>query len=113
MLDQPLVVRILDGSSRPVSQAAVEFSFVGDLPGAGLEPGTVLTDDNGRASAVVRLAAVTGEQLIVARVSDTEAADLRAHFRATAVAPDDGGGDGGGKKGNRGKGRGHDFDDDD
>lgn len=114
MLEEPLVVRILDGSNRPVPRAPVEFGFVGELPGAGLDPPSALTNEDGRASAVVRLGTVTGEQHIVASLAATEAADLRARFSATALDPDDGGGGkGGGKKDRRGKGHGDDDEGDD
>jgi hypothetical protein len=83
VLGEPLTVQLLDGSARPVSGIAVQFSFLGDIPGAGLDPATVLTDENGRAAAVVRLGRVLGEQVIVAQVAGTS--DVRASFSATAV----------------------------
>jgi hypothetical protein len=116
MLEDPLTVELLDASSQPMRDVLVEFSFVGDLPGAGLSPATVLTDEEGRAEAVVRLGEVVGDQVIVAQVANTESAGLRASFLATAVAPDDdgGGGGGGGKKDkDRGRGSGSDGDGDD
>ena len=117
MLEEPLTVRLLDGSSQPRRDVLVQFSFIGDLPGAGLSPATVLTDEEGRAEAVVRLGEVVGDQVIVAQVANTESADLRARFLATAVAPDDeDGGNGGGKKGrneDHGTGSGGDGDSDD
>lgn len=93
-LDQPLTVQVLDGSSRPVSRTPVQFSFVGDVPGAQLDPESGLTDENGRAATIARLGEVPGEQLIVAQV--TQSSDLRASFSATAVPP-------GGKKGGGGE----------
>src|SRR4051794_21264545 len=63
LLDQPLTVQVLDGSSRPVSGTPVQFSFLGDQPGAALDPATVLTDASGQAAAVVRLGEVPGEQI--------------------------------------------------
>jgi hypothetical protein len=111
MLEDPLTVELLDAGSQPMRGVLVEFSFVGDLPGADLSPATVLTDGEGRAEAVVRLGEVVGDQVIVAQVANTESADLRASFLATAVAPEDG--DGGGKKDkDRGRGSGSDGDDD-
>jgi hypothetical protein len=114
LLEEPLMVQLLDGSALPVRDTPVQFSFVGDLPGAGLSPATVRTDQQGRAAAIVRLGDVVGDQVIVAVVASTEWSDLRARFVAVAVAPDDGGGgDGGGKKGKPGKGdRGSPGDDD-
>jgi hypothetical protein len=96
LLEEPLTVRVLDGSSHPVSDTPVQFSFLGDLPGAGLDPASVLTDAEGRAAAIVRLGEVLGEQVIVAQVANSQSADLRARFSATAVPPDR---TGGGKKG--------------
>ena len=36
----------------------MEFKFVGELPGAGLDPELAETDDSGHAAAIVRLASV-------------------------------------------------------
>jgi hypothetical protein len=87
LLDQPLTVRVLDDSTRPVPNTLVQFSFLGDLPGAELAPASVLTDAEGRASAIARLGEVAGEQVILAEVVDPQLLDLRARFSATAVAP--------------------------
>jgi hypothetical protein len=95
VLDQPLVVQVLDESSQPFAGATVEFSFIGEIPGAGLDPATVSTDENGRASAVVRLGSVTGEQLIVARVAGSASPDLSVRFRLVATGGKDKGGGGG------------------
>lgn len=111
LLEEPLVVRILDASALPVAGAPVRFGFVAELPGAGIDPASALTNADGLASAVVRLGTVTGEQLIVASVADAGADDLRARFSLTAVASDGGGGKGGGKKGRGGKGGREDDDD--
>jgi hypothetical protein len=99
VLQEPLTVQVLDALSQPVRSTPVQFSFLGDLPGAALDPESVLTDENGRAAAIARLGDVAGEQVIVAQVTNTETPDLRASFSATAVLPK---GDGGGKKGNGG-----------
>ena len=99
LLEEPLTVQLMDGSSRPVGGTPIQFSFLGDLPGAGLDPASVLTDDQGRAAAIVRLGETLGEQVIVAQVTNTQISDLRALFSATAVRPD---GEGGGKKGRGG-----------
>src|SRR5215210_6084349 len=60
LLEEPLTVEVLDGSSQPVRGAPVQFGFLGDLPGAALDPASVLTDANGRAAARVRLGEVPG-----------------------------------------------------
>jgi hypothetical protein len=109
LLDQPLTVQLLDGSSRPVHGTPIQFSFLGDLPGSGLDPASVLTDEQGRAEAIVRLGETLGEQVVVAQVTDTKISDLRVRFSATAVPPD---GKDGGKKG-KGKGQGGSHEDDD
>jgi hypothetical protein len=109
LLDKPLMVELLDGSSRPVRGTPIQFSFLGDLPGAGLDPASVLTDDQGRAEAIVRLGETLGEQVIVAQVANTQISDLRARFSATAIRPD---GKGGGKKGGGGNADGGSHGDD-
>ena len=103
LLPESLAVQVLDSSARPVGQATVVFGFVGELDGAGVDPSFVLTNEEGRASAVVRLGAAPGEQLIVAQVANTSAPDLRARFTVTAVQPDDDDDEAGGK-GKEGKG---------
>jgi hypothetical protein len=95
LLDQPLTVQVLDGSSRPVGGTPVQFSFLGDLPGAALDPASVLTDANGQAAAIVRLGDVAGEQIIVAQVTNSQTPDLSARFSATAVLPEGKGRNGG------------------
>jgi hypothetical protein len=87
VLDDPLTVRVLDDSSRAVPNTPVQFRFLGDLPGAELAPASVLTDAEGRASAVARLGEPAGEQVIVAEVGNTQLPDLSVRFSATAVNP--------------------------
>lgn len=99
VLDDPLTVQVLDESSQPVPDVRVQFSFLGDLSGAAVDPASILTDEEGRAAAIVHLGEVPGEQVIVAAVADTELPDLRAQFSATAVLP---GGEDGGHKGGKG-----------
>jgi hypothetical protein len=97
LLDDPLTVQVLDENSQPVAHIRVQFSFLGDLSGAAVDPASIETDEAGRAEAVVRLGELPGEQIIVAAVANTQLTDLRARFSATAVPPDDG-------KGHHGKG---------
>jgi hypothetical protein len=104
LLAKPLTVQLLDDSAHPVRQAPVRFTFLGDLPGAALDPDTVLTDEEGRAAAIVRLGEVAGEQVIVAQVTNSLSSDLRARFSATAIPPDGAGGDKKGKGGKAGDG---------
>ena len=104
LLADPLTVQVLDESSQPVAHIRVQFSFLGDLSGAAIDPASIETDEAGRAEAVVRLGELPGEQIIVAAVANTQLADLRARFSATAVPPDDGDGDKNGGKGHGGNG---------
>jgi hypothetical protein len=101
LLDEPLMVRVLDDSARAVPNTPVRFSFLGDLSGAELTPVAVLTDEEGRAATIARLGDTAGEQVVVAEVANTELADLRAQFTATALDPD---GDGDKKGGGKGHG---------
>jgi hypothetical protein len=97
LLDEPLTVQVLDGGSGPVAGIPVQFSFLGVLPGAALDPASILTDEDGRAAAIVRLGEVPGEQIIVARVTAAQTPDLSARFSATAILSEDkhgGGSDG-------------------
>jgi hypothetical protein len=99
VLDDPLMVQVLDESSQPVPDIQVQFSFLGDLSGAALDPASIETDEEGRAATIVRLGELPGEQVIVAAVANTQLPDLRAQFSATAVLP---GGEGDDKKGGKG-----------
>jgi hypothetical protein len=99
VLDDPLTVQVLDESSQPVPHVRVQFSFLGDLSGAALDPASIETDEEGRAAAIVRLGELPGEQVIVAAVANTQLPDLRARFSATAVKPGDEDDDGQGGKG--------------
>ena len=93
VLEQPLTVRVVDDSARPVAGVPVRFGFLGDAAGAALDPDAVLSDAEGRAAAIVRLGDTPGEQLIVAAVDNTLLPALRTTFTATAL-PAPGGGHG-------------------
>jgi hypothetical protein len=93
VLDQPLTVRVVDDSARPVAGVAVRFGFLGEAAGAALDPDAVLSDTEGRAAAIVRLGDTPGEQLIIAAVDNTLIPALRTTFTATAL-PAHGGGHG-------------------
>jgi hypothetical protein len=93
VLGDPLTVRVVDDSLRPVPDTPVKFSFLGDVAGAALDPTIpVLTDPDGIATATLRLGDVPGEQVVVAEVVDTQAQALRTRFTVTAVDPGKGGG---------------------
>ncbi len=96
VLAEPLTVQVLDSTDQPVAGTPVVFSFVGNPAGAVLEPDSIVTGADGIAAATVRLGSAAGEQVIVAEVANSEAADLRTQFSAVAVLPDT---TGGGKKG--------------
>lgn len=103
-LDDPLVVRLTDGSDRPLEGLAVVFEFTSDIPDAEVTPELATTDGSGRASAEVRLGTSTGELQVKARLAT--AASLNATFLLTALERDK-------KKDDSGKGGGHGDDDDD
>jgi hypothetical protein len=106
LLDDPLTVQVLDESSLPVPNIRVQFSLLGDLSGAAVDPVSIETDEEGRAAAIVRLGEQPGEQVIVAAVANTQLPDLRAQFSVTAVPPSGGDGDKKGGKGHGGNGDG-------
>ena len=109
-LDDPLVVRVTDASSRPVAGVPIEFRFKTEAPEGEVAPTQVATDIEGYASAEVRLGVTAGSQIVEALVAQNATSDLRATFDLTAVTS------GNGKKGKRGKGGGRnggDGDDDD
>lgn len=102
VLDDPLIVQVLDESSRPLPNIRVQFSLLGDGSGVSLDPASIETDEEGRAAAIVRLGEQPGEQVIVAAVANTQLPDLRARFSVTAVPSSDGDGDNGGGKDSHG-----------
>ena len=61
VLDDPLTVQVLDESSQPMPNVRVQFSFLGDLSGAAVDPASIETDETGRAAAIVRLGELPGE----------------------------------------------------
>jgi hypothetical protein len=102
VLEDPLTVQVLDESAQPVPNVQVQFSLLGDLSGAAVDPASIETDEEGRAAAIVRLGEQPGEQVIVAAVANTQVPDLQARFSVTAVPPSDGDGDKKGGKGGQG-----------
>jgi hypothetical protein len=90
-VSDPLVVRLEDGLGHPVVGGQVEFRFVGELPGAAVDPGSAPTDGRGQATVHARLGQREGPQLIEALVA-VPGEDLRVHFQLTALAVDDPGG---------------------
>jgi len=99
----------------PVPDANVEFGFLGEVPGAGVDPGVVTTGDDGTAEAFVRLGTTSGTQMVLARVVGAASPELSARFRVIArnVRGGDGGdGRGPGNGNGNGKGSGKDDEDD-
>jgi len=114
LLEEPLVVRVLDDDSSAVIGASVEFGFLGEVPGAGVDPGVVVTGEDGTAEAFVRLGTISGTQMILARVVGAAAPELSARFRVIALGSGDGDdGRGPGNGNGKGKGGGHNEDEDD
>jgi hypothetical protein len=129
----PLIVQLEDGLGHPIVGGQVEFRFVGEPPGAAVDPGSAPTDERGQAAVHARLGRQEGPQLIEALVA-VPGEDLRVHFRLTALAVDggeepggspgtpapppppsngdDGGGGHAGGGGGKGHGPGHDGHDD-
>jgi hypothetical protein len=104
-LPDPLVVEVTDAEGRHVVGTAVEFTFASAIPDGAVTPATATTDEEGRASAEVRLGTVEGEQPVEARVAGAADSTLRARFTLTAL-PQDGGGGGNGGGGGGGGGAG-------
>jgi hypothetical protein len=100
-LDDPLVVKLTDASSRPIAGIPVVFQFTSDVPHADIDPAEAETDSAGLASAEVRLGTSTGSHQVEARVEG-----LSATFVVTALEREPG-------KKDKGGGPGHDGDDDD
>lgn len=112
LLALPLVVRVLDDASNPVPDVSVEFGFLGEVPGAGVDPGVVTTGDDGTAEAFVRLGTTSGTQMVLARVVGAASPELSARFRVIALSVRGGGGDGRGHDNGNGNGNGKGDEDD-
>jgi hypothetical protein len=106
-LPDPLVVEVTDADGRLVTGTSVEFSFAGAIPGGAVTPGAAETDEQGRASAEVKLGTVVGNQLVEARAAGGSDSTLRVRFSLTALqTKNPGGGGNGGNDGNGGDGGG-------
>ena len=84
-LPDPLVVRVLDQTGRPIAGVSVTWAAQG---GGSVSPETVPTDSDGRASAVRVLGETAGEQTTTAEVSGLEGSPVT--FTSTAIVEDDG-----------------------
>ena len=87
-LEDPLVVKLTNASSQPISGVPVVFQFKTDVPDAEIDPAEAETDSAGRASAEVRLGTSTGPHEVEARVASSAA--LSATFVVTALERDRG-----------------------
>lgn len=102
-LDDPLVVKLTDAGSRPMSGVPVVFQFTNDVPDAEVDA-EATTNSEGLASAEVRLGTSTGTLQVQARLATTAA--LEATFVLTALEREK-------NKGGKGGGHGDDEEDDD
>jgi hypothetical protein len=84
-LPDPLVVRVLDQTGRPIAGVSVTWAAQG---GGSVSPETVPTDTDGRASAVRALGPTAGEQTTTAAVDGLQGSPVT--FTSTAVSDDDG-----------------------
>ncbi len=80
-LQNPLVVQALDAQDRAVAGIRVAFE---PSAGGSADPDTVVTGDNGRATAVWMLGPAAGAQALEAHVAGSTSADLSVDFAATA-----------------------------
>ena len=109
-LPKPLVIAVADPTGRPVAGSRIVFRFELANDGGQVNPDTVQTDDQGKATATVRLGEDPGAHPVEAIVVD--ATGLRVRFILTAFAPaprpptGGGGADDGGNGGNGGNGGG-------
>ncbi len=102
---QPLVVRAVDRSDRPVTGVEVTFRFINT--NGRVAPGTVATGVDGQATAEVTLGGSVGAQVVEARLVNPQG--LAVEFELTALQREtpEGGGGGGGGNGDDGGGNGN------
>jgi adhesin/invasin len=84
LLAEPLVVRVLDSEDHPVSNVKVTFTPGSGAAGSTVQPDTVESDGDGRASVRWALGTSAGGQTLVASVVGNSA--VSASFTATAGA---------------------------
>jgi len=83
-LKEPFVVKITDAKRRPVYGAPVTFA-VAEGDGALLQEQPVTTDKKGRASAILTLGTMPGENVVTASLDGVEGSPVI--FKATGKAP--------------------------
>ena len=82
LLAEPLVVRVLDSDNQPVASRQVAFLLASNSQGGVLQPDTVATDADGRASSRWALGESEGTQQAQAQVVGIDV--LKVSFSATA-----------------------------
>jgi hypothetical protein len=85
-LEQPLVVKAVDGSGAPIADLPVVFAVVSGDSGGRLDPDTAITNAEGEASAVWTLGTTPGDRTADARVNVTGDSSRVVTFEATALA---------------------------
>ncbi len=82
-LANPIVVRLLDTEGKPIEKVAVGFSVV--VGGGAVNPGSVLTDENGEARTKWTLGTSDANQVLQARVPGLDPLNVNA----VALLPSD------------------------
>ncbi|MGH7517853.1 MAG: Ig-like domain-containing protein [Gemmatimonadales bacterium] len=85
-LAEPIAVRVSDAAGRPVAQVRVMFTVTSGA-GATVAPGTVTTDNDGRASAEWSLGSAAGSYTVEARVDGSPVEPARFTAFAAAGVP--------------------------
>jgi hypothetical protein len=85
-LDQPLVVKVVDGGGVPIPELPVAFVVGSGDPSGRLQPDTAITNARGEASAVWILGTTPGERTAEARVNVTGDSSRVVTFQASALA---------------------------
>jgi Bacterial Ig-like domain (group 1)/Bacterial Ig-like domain (group 3) len=85
-LAEPIAVRVSDAGGRPVAQTRVTFAATSGA-GATITPGSVVTDNDGRASADWSLGSAAGPYTAEARVDGSEVEPARFTAFAAAGVP--------------------------
>ncbi|MGQ0649405.1 MAG: hypothetical protein ACT4P7_17770 [Gemmatimonadaceae bacterium] len=82
-LPNPVVVRLLDAAGAPIAKTSIGFSVV--TGGGAVNPGSVLTDENGEARTKWVLGTGEASQVLLAKAPVIEAVTINA----TALLPND------------------------
>jgi hypothetical protein len=85
-LEQPLVVKVVDGAGAPIPDLPVAFAVASGDVGGRVDPDTALTNAQGEASALWTLGTAPGERAADARVAVTGDSTRVVTFQATGLA---------------------------